>query len=122
MKALLVIRNPNPKNGEVTIYAEYRHQGQCKRVPTGIKVVEKYWDATTKLIRANGTPDVGKDNKHIKMVLGGLNDRIKSLYIRNGEILPTIAQLNATYEEDCHTEHSDSGLAIKSVFVPGRSH
>ncbi len=83
----------------VTIYAEYRHQGQCKRVPTGIKVHEKYWDTTRKQIRANGTENVGKDNKHINLVLTGLNDRIKSLYIQNGEILPTIAQLNATYHE-----------------------
>ncbi|ALW86670.1 hypothetical protein AUC43_17235 [Hymenobacter sedentarius] len=100
MKAQLVIRNPNPRTKEVTVYAEYRHLGKCKRVATGIKIQEKYWDHEKKLIRANGTPDVGKDNKHLKFVLTGLNDRVSQLYVKNGQLYPTIDQLNAGYNED----------------------
>ena len=113
MKAHLVIRNPNPRTKEVTVYAEYRHLGKCKRVPTGIKIQEKYWDHEKKLIRANGRPNVGSDNKHLKFILIGLNDRVSRLYIKNGQLYPTIDQLNADYNQDA-AALQQAGEASKS--------
>lgn len=99
MNAQLVARNAESKTKKVTLYAEYRYQDKCKRVPTGIKIHEKYWDAQGKLIRANGTTDVTKDNQHLKLVLTNFNELIKTLYIQNGNILPSIDQINASLAE-----------------------
>ena len=92
MNAYLAARNL--RNDTYTIYAEYSHYPRIKRVTTGVKVNQKYWDNTLKQIKANGTPNVKKDNDHLKAVLSGLNGTIKQLYTANGNLYPTIEQLN----------------------------
>ncbi|MCC3153195.1 site-specific integrase [Hymenobacter sp. BT770] len=103
----------NPKTKEVTVYAEYRHLGKCKRVRTGFKISERYWDNEKKIIRANGTPDVGRDNKHLNFVLTGLNEWVNQLYIKNGQLYPTIDQFNAGYYQDA-AKLQQAGEASKS--------
>ena len=117
MKAQLVTRNPDARTNKVTIYAEYRYQNRCKRVPTGIKVHEKHWDVDKKIIRANGTDNVGKDNIHLRQVLSGLEEQIKSLYVQNGNVPPTIDQLNASYQQQAAALGQHDGAPVPPVTV-----
>ena len=84
----------NPKDGFVSIVAEYRHADKFKRVATGVKIGAKYWDAANRLVKANGAANVTKTNNDLKAVLKNLEDSITELYKANGNTLPTIAQLN----------------------------
>jgi integrase len=98
MNAYLAARNL--KNEVVTIYAEYSNYPKVKRVPTGIKVAVASWDNASKQIKANakkltGATNTTEGNNHLKEVLSGLNDAVKSLYVANSNILPTVEQLNA---------------------------
>lgn len=93
MNAYLAARNL--RDGQYTIVAEYSNKPRIKRISTGVKVAEKYWDAKSKLVRANGTANVTKTNNHLKAVLSGLNEAITALYVSNGNVLPTVDQLNA---------------------------
>lgn len=93
MNAYLAARNL--RDGQYTIVAEYSCKPRIKRISTGIKVAVKYWDAKNKLVRANGAANVTKTNDHLKAVLNGLNEVVKALYVSNGNVLPTVDQLNA---------------------------
>jgi integrase len=97
MNAYLAARNL--KNDVYTIYAEYSSYPKVKRVPTGIKVAAASWDNATKQLKANakkltGATNATEGNTHLKGVLGGLNEAVKSLYVANGNIYPTVEQLN----------------------------
>ena len=92
MNAYLAARNP--KDGFVTIVAEYSHYPKVKRIATGVKVNEKYWDKATRLVKANGTANVTKTNDQLKAVLKNLEDAVTELYKANSNVLPTVPQLN----------------------------
>jgi integrase len=96
MNAYLAARNP--KDNIVTIYAEYSNNPKIKRVATGIKVSAAHWDNQNKLIKANakllGAANVGDANQTIKRVLASLNEAVRALYLKNGNIYPTVEQLN----------------------------
>jgi site-specific recombinase XerD len=96
MNAYLALRNLNA-NGEYSIYAEYSNSKRIKRIPTGLKVKASHWDQKNGLIKQNGQngADVKKANTHIRAVLASLDETIDKLYLANGNILPTIDQLNA---------------------------
>lgn len=96
MKAKLVARNP--ANGYVSIYAEYRHADKFKRVPTGVKTTTTKWNNEDEVIRLTGNPlerEAGKqDNATIQAVKKNLNGAITTLFVANGNLLPSIPQLN----------------------------
>ena len=93
MNAYLAARNPN-KDGFILIVAEYSNTKRIKKVATGVKILKKYWDNESRLVRANGTANVTKTNDHLKAVLKNLNNSVTELYKSNGNVLPTVAQLN----------------------------
>lgn len=93
MNAYLAARNL--KNDVYTIYAEYSSYPKVKRVPTGVKVNQKYWDNANKKVKANGALNVKKTNDDLAAVLKNLNDTVTELYKANGNVLPTVDQLNA---------------------------
>ncbi|GAB2955036.1 site-specific integrase [Hymenobacter coalescens] len=101
MNAYLAARNL--KNGVYTIYAEYSSYPKVKRVPTGVKVHQKYWDNATKKVKANGAADVKKTNDDLTAVLNNLNETVKHLYRVNGNVMPTVEQLNAHYNAASET-------------------
>lgn len=96
MKAKLVARNPS--NGTVTLYAEYRQSDKFKRVPTGVKTTPAKWDNEKQQIRLTGNPlerEEGKgQNATIQAVKKNLNEAVTALYVANGNIYPSIPQLN----------------------------
>ncbi|TDN40237.1 hypothetical protein E4631_18260 [Hymenobacter sp. UV11] len=95
MNAYLAARNRTDA-GHLTIYAEYSNSKKIKRVATGVKGIhEKYWDNKNGLVKANGHKDVSGTNAQLKAALANLNDAVKTLYLANGNILPTVDQLNA---------------------------
>jgi integrase len=104
MNAYLAARNL--KDSTYSIYAEYSHYPKVKRITTGIKVNKKYWDNEGKQIKANGAADVKKANDHLKSVLGGLNETVKKLYTNNGNIYPTVDQLNAHLSKTAEAQAS----------------
>lgn len=107
MNAYLAARNL--KNGSYTIYAEYSHYPKVKRIPTGVKVNQKYWDPNTKKVKANGAENVTKTNEDLAAVLRNLNDAISGLYKANGNVMPAVAQLND------HLARSADSVAAASI-------
>jgi integrase len=89
----------NLKDGVYTIYAEYSNYPKVKRIPTGVKVHQKYWDKVNKKVKANGAVNVKKSNDDMAAVLKNLNDAISDLYKANGNVLPTVAQLNDHFSQ-----------------------
>lgn len=96
MNSYLAARNP--KNGVVTLYAEYSNYPKVKKVTTGIKVSAQHWDNDNKVIRANakltGATNVGEANQTIRAVLTSLIEAVRALYLANGNIFPSVEQLN----------------------------
>ena len=96
MKAKLVARNPS--TGSFTLYAEYRHEDKFKRINTGIRSTPAKWDNEKEQIRLTGNPlereEAKKQNGTIQAVKKNLNEAITTLFVANGNILPSIAQLN----------------------------
>lgn len=95
MPAILAIRNP--REGQYSITIEYNHNGK-KKFDTSVKVGKKYWDNTTKKIKANGAKNVGETNDILTAKLKAVNNVIDRLTIANGNIPPSIEQLNAYYK------------------------
>lgn len=124
MNAYLAARNL--RDGQYTIVAEYSNKPKIKRITTGVKVAEKYWDAKNKLVRANGAANVTKTNDHLKAVLNGLNETIKALYLSNGNVLPTVDQLNAhmgasAVSQAAAAQPEAELVAVLSSYLEGRT-
>ena len=107
MNAYLAARNL--KNDMYTIYAEYSSYPKVKRIATGVKVNQRYWDPNTKKVKANGAENVKKTNDDLAAVLRNLNDTISAIYKANGNVMPTVAQLNA------HLDQRAEAVDIASV-------
>ncbi|MBX0291937.1 tyrosine-type recombinase/integrase [Hymenobacter sp. HSC-4F20] len=93
--ASLVLRNP--KDGIATLYAEYSHDRKIKRVPTGVKVVPRLWDATNNTIKRNGSANPEKDTQHVRDILSRVNGLLRDLH-KKLERMPSIDELNAALE------------------------
>lgn len=93
-KVYLTARDKNA-DGMRTIKAEYSHNRETVRVPTGQRVHEKYWDKESKLIKANGAANVSEANGKLKKILATLTKQVEDLYIANGNVWPTKAQVDA---------------------------
>ena len=99
MPAILAARNL--REGQYSITIEYNQDGKKKKTDTGIKVNAKYWDNTTKKIKANGvkgTKTVSETNDTLTAKLKAVNDVIDRLTIANGNVPPSIEQLKAHYK------------------------
>lgn len=124
MNAYLAARNPNA-DGFVTIKAEYSNTKKVKRVATGVKVNQKYWDNETRLVKANGTANVTKTNEQLKAVLKNLNDAVTELYKANGNVLPTVPQLNeylaAQSEAVAAVGTEETLVAQLGTFIAGKT-
>lgn len=96
MPAILAARNL--RDGQYSITIEYNQAGKKKKFDTGVKVGQKYWDNTNKKIKANGVKNVSETNDTFTAKLKAVNDVIDRLTISNGNVPPSVAQLNAYYE------------------------
>ena len=124
MNAYLAARNPNA-DGFVAIVAEYSNSKKIKKVATGVKVNVKYWDNESRLVKANGTANVTKTNEQLKAVLKNLNDAVTELYKANGNVLPTVPQLNqylaAQSEVVAAVATEETLVAELGTFIAGKT-
>ena len=127
MKAALVARNPS--NGTVTLYAEYSAYRKIKRVTTGVKTTVAKWDNEKQQIRLTGDVLEREDGKQrnatIQAVKKNLNEAITALYVANGNILPSIPQLNeylAREEETIEAIAPEETLVAQlNAFIAGKT-
>ncbi|QIX62873.1 tyrosine-type recombinase/integrase [Hymenobacter sp. BT18] len=94
--AVLVLRQP--ANGLANLTVEYRDvHDKFKRINTRIKVIPKYWDASTNTIRANGSSNPVADTKTAREKLAEVNAIIAELE-RKLKRMPAVTELSDALE------------------------
>ncbi|KAA9338444.1 tyrosine-type recombinase/integrase [Hymenobacter busanensis] len=92
-KCYLAARNLS--GGHVTIYAEYSHARKIKRLPTEVRIPQAQWDNHSRTVIGTGAKS---HNKKALDVLETLSAKVQELYLANGCVYPTCAQLTKSLE------------------------
>lgn len=109
-KVYLTARDKN-RSGVFAIKVEYSNGIEKVRINTGVKVHEKYWDTQSRLIKANGAANVGETNAMLKKVVANLAEQVQTLFIANGNIWPSKAQLEA-FQATKATEVAQAAICL----------
>ncbi|QDA59028.1 tyrosine-type recombinase/integrase [Hymenobacter jejuensis] len=81
----------NLRNGYYTLYAEYSHARQVKRIPTGARCASSNWCVTSRKAIGTGAKEI---NAQVQPVLDTLKAQVQHLYLQNGSLYPPVEQLN----------------------------
>lgn len=103
MAAQAILTARNLREGQYSVVIEYNYDGDKKKMNTGVKVAEKYWDKASRKVKANGAANVTETNDKLAAKLKAVNDAIDALTIKNGNIPPTVEQLTNYYQSASET-------------------
>jgi len=96
MYSTVVLKNKD-KEGRGTVYVQYsRGANEIKRIPTGVKVQEEYFDRAGQKLRKGATINTVADNATIQAVQANV-DNIIRLHIQNKGDYPTVKYLEQEY-------------------------